>query len=171
MRRVLMILMTAGLVACAPEAVEVPAEVVEVAEVAAPATLDEFHASMDWQAGPGETLEADCANAVHTLLRPGGRAAALSALQAAGYECIYGEAHEDYPEPAAQCTRSFATRACQFDWEVFVTSDPARPDSVETTDSSFRRDCVGTADDWPDAMESAIDDQLAPPPALEPEPV
>jgi hypothetical protein len=37
-------------------------------------------------------------------------------------------------------------------------------------DGSFKRDCVGTADDWPEPIQSAIDDQLAPmtPPAVPP---
>lgn len=133
-------------------------------------TIADVHQESDWQWAPGETLQAGLAAEVSQTGREAGRAALIAELQAAGYECIYGEAHEDYPEPAAQCTRSFATRACQFDWEVFVTSDPAVPDSVETAETSFRRDCVGTGGDWPEPVESAIDDQLAPAPALEPDP-
>ena len=59
-----------------------------------------------------------------------GRAATLAQLAWAGDECTYGEAHEDYPEPMAVCTRSFASRACQFDWDVSLTSDPKTPDIV-----------------------------------------
>jgi hypothetical protein len=62
----------------------------------------------------------------------------------------------------AVCSRSFATRACQFDWEVALTSDPGRPGKVETTETGFRRDCVNAADDWPVPVDSAIGDQLAP---------
>lgn len=127
-----------------------------------PQTITEMHQWNDWQHERGEKLYAALANDVSRIARRSGRAAAIGQLQDAGYECIYGEAHEDYPEPAAQCTRSFATRACQLDWEVFLTSDPANPDSVDTTDVAFRRDCVGTAQDWPEPVESAIDDQLAP---------
>lgn len=127
-----------------------------------PGTITEMHQWNDWQHERGEKLYAALANDVSRIARQSGRAETISQLQAAGYECIYGEAHEDYPEPAAQCTRSFATRACQFDWEVFLTSDPERPDSVESTDVSFRRDCVSTAQDWPEPVNSAIDDQLAP---------
>ncbi len=137
---------------------------------AAAKTIADMHQEGDWQHGAGEALQAGLAAEVSRIGQDEGRAALIAELQAAGYECIYGEAHEDYPEPAAQCSRSFATRACQMDWEVFVTSDPAVPDSVDTADTAYRRDCVGTADDWPEAMKSAIDDQLAPPPALEPEP-
>ena len=125
-------------------------------------TIAEVHQEGDWQWAPGEALQAGLAEQVSRIGRDEGRAALIAELQAAEYECIYGEAHEEYPEPAAQCTRSFATRACQFDWEVFVTSDPAVPDSVETADTSFRRDCVGTEQDWPEAAASTIDDQLAP---------
>lgn len=125
-------------------------------------TIAEVHQEGDWQWAAGEVLQAGLAEQVSRIGREAGRAALIAELQAAGYECTYGEAHADYPEPAAQCTNSFATRACQFDWEVFVTSDPAVPDSVESSDTSFRRDCVGTDGDWPEAVESAIDDQLAP---------
>jgi len=142
----------------------------EVPVEAAAKTIADVHQQGDWQWAPGEALQAGLAAQVSRIGRDAGRAALIAELQEAGYECIYGEAHEDYPEPAAQCTRSFATRACQFDWEVFVTSDAARPDSVETNDTSFRRDCVGTGQDWPEVVKSAIDAQLAPPPALEPEP-
>jgi len=127
-----------------------------------PQTLLEMHQWHDWQHERGDALYAALANDVSRIARTHGRAAALGQLGEAGYECQFGEAHEDYPEPAAVCTRSFATRACQFDWEVTLTSDPARLDSIETTDVDFRRDCVGTGGDWPEPVESAIDDQLAP---------
>jgi hypothetical protein len=62
------------------------------------------------------------------------------------------------------CSRSFATRRCQMDWEISSTADKGM---VTWVDGAFRRDCVGLADDWPDQVKSAIDDQLAPaaPPA------
>lgn len=87
-------------------------------------------------------------------------------LGVAGYECQFGEAHTDYPEPMAVCARRIATRACQMDWEMSFTSDPKWPDSVDSTVVDFRRDCVGTAADFPEPVESAIDDQPDPPPAL-----
>lgn len=127
-----------------------------------PQTISEMHQWNDWQHERGEKLYAALANDVSRIAHRDGRASTIAQLQEAGYECIYGEAHEDYPEPAAQCTRSFATRACQMDWEVFLTSDPGRLDSIATTDVDFRRDCVSTGADWPEPVVSAIDDQLAP---------
>lgn len=106
-----------------------------------PQTVAEVHQWYDWRHERGEKLYVALANDFSRIARRDGRAAAIAQLGEAGYECQYGEAHEDYPEPAVQCTRSFATRACQFDWEVFVTSDPAIPDSVETADTGFRRLC------------------------------
>lgn len=129
-------------------------------------TLAEMHQSHDWQHEPGEALQAAMNEDAARIGRAEGRAATLAQLQAAGYECQFGEAHADYPEPMAVCARSFATRACQFDWEVVLTSDPARPDGVETIAADFTRDCVATADDWPKPVVSAIDDQLAPPPEI-----
>lgn len=127
-----------------------------------PQTMTEIHQTHDWQYGRGDDLAAALERDFARLARQQGRAATLAELQAADYACTYGEGHEDYPEPGAVCARSFATRACQMDWEVSLTSDPARPDSVDWTDSAFRRDCVGTADDWPEPITSEIDSQLAP---------
>jgi hypothetical protein len=127
-----------------------------------PQTMTEILQTHDWQYDRGGDLVAALDRDFARLARQQGRAATLAKLQAAGYACSYGEGHEDYPEPAAVCTRSFATRACQMDWEVSLTSDPARPDSVDWTDAGFRRDCVGTADDWPEPITSEIDSQLAP---------
>lgn len=114
----------------------------------------------DWQALHGaeaaEAFERIAENRLTKLTRT----EAIEDLRAAGFECIFGEAHPDYPDPAAQCTRSFATRACQMDWEIFSTAEQGR---VADVDASFTRDCVGTDRDWPEPKESAIDDQLAPP--------
>lgn len=139
---------------CAPEPAPVQAFV--------PRSLAESLQSRDWSSAPGETLDNDFATDVNTVLRDSSRGHGLSALGDAGYECIFGEAHADYPEPTAQCTRSFATRACQFDWVVYLSTDPAVPDEIDSLETGFRRDCVGTANDWPEPVVSAIDDQLAP---------
>lgn len=127
-----------------------------------PQTVAEVHQWYDWQHERGEKLYVALANDFSRIARRDGRAGAIAQLGEAGYECQYGEAHEAYPEPMAVCTRSFATRACQMDWEVSLTSNPRRPDSVESTSVDFRRDCVGIGGDWPEPVESAIDDQLAP---------
>jgi hypothetical protein len=127
-----------------------------------PATLEELHQTLDWDMDDGRQLNDTYASGVRRILGSLSRPDEIDLLKAAGYECIFGEGHELYPDPAAQCTRSFATRECQFDWEVFTTvGDDRKLDDVE---ASFRRDCVGTDRDWPDAVNSPIDDQLAPPP-------
>lgn len=124
-------------------------------------SLDALHTAHNWHGDNGQALDRIYGAEVRRILAPMRREGALNALGAAGYECIYGEGHADYPEPAAQCTYSFATRACQMDWEVFLTSDPAVPGGVDTLDGAFRRDCVGTDQDWPVPLRSAVDDQLA----------
>jgi hypothetical protein len=147
------VLLVAGIGACAHHA-------------AGPATLAELHAAHDWQHEDGAALDKAMSRQADRLAKGASRAAAIAQLGEAGYTCLYGEAHEDYPEPAAVCARSFATRACQMDWEVVITSDPARPDSIDSSGGEFRRDCVGLDRDWPEPIKSAIDDQLAPGPEL-----
>ena len=151
------VLLVAGIGACAHHA-------------AGPATLAELHAAHDWQHEDGEALDKAMSRQADRLAKGASRAAAIAQLNEAEYTCLYGEAHEDYPEPAAVCARSFATRACQMDWEVVITSDPARPDSIDSSGSEFRRDCVGLDRDWPEPIKSAIDDQLAPGPELPTQP-
>jgi hypothetical protein len=153
MKRFLVLVLAAGLGACAHEA-------------AGPKTVTELHQQHVWQHEPGADLMAAMETGFSRIAHREGRAATLAQLAEAGYECTYGEAHEDYPEPMAVCTRSFASRACQFDWDVSLTSDPKTPDSVDSAEAGFRRDCVGLADDFPEPVKSAIDDQLARPPAL-----
>ena len=119
-------------------------------------TLEAAH---DWQHEPGEALNAGWNEGVKTLLGKLSRQDAIAAIEGAGFACIYGEAHQDYPDPMAVCSRSFATRACQMDWEISSTADKGM---VQELDGAFRRDCVGMDDDWPDKVKSAIDDQLAP---------
>lgn len=124
-----------------------------------PQTLDDLEAAHDWQYLPGERLNADWASGVQGILGAMSRPQAIAAIEAAGFSCMYGEAHEDYPDPMAVCSRSFATRRCQMDWEISSTADKGM---VNWVDGAFTRDCVGVEDDWPDAVKSAIDDQLAP---------
>ena len=124
-----------------------------------PQTLDDLKAAHDWQYEAGERLNADWASGVQGILGALSRSDAIAAIQAAGFECMYGEAHEDYPDPMAVCSRSFATRRCQMDWEISSTADKGM---VAEVDGLFRRDCVGTDLDWPDAVKSAIDDGLVP---------
>lgn len=136
-----------------------PAPTGERATPAPPLDLKSIQSARDWQYEAGDKLDAgfkaDAAGLLGKLSRPD----AIKTLTDAGFECIYGEAHQDYPDPMAVCTRSFATRACQFTWEISSTADKGMVDDV---DAGFRRDCVGTDEDWPDRIESAIDEQLAP---------
>jgi hypothetical protein len=152
--KLLMVGMAVFAVACAP-APEAPAP-----ETPSSKTLAELESAHDWQHGAGEKLNADWNTGVQAILGKLSRPEAIAAIEAAGFSCMYGEAHLDYPDPMAVCTRSFATRSCQMDWEIASTADKGMVTSV---DGAYRRDCVGVGDDWPDPVKSAIDDQLAPP--------
>jgi hypothetical protein len=125
-----------------------------------PASLKDLETAHDWQNEPGEKANAAWNDGVKAVLGKMTRPDAIKAITDAGFECIYGEAHPNYPDPMAVCTREFATRACQMTWEISSTADKGMVDEV---DGSYRRDCVGTDQDWPDKIESAIDNQLAPP--------
>ena len=151
-----------ALTACSPKAPEPVAP--PAGQAAAPASLKDLEAAYDWQHEPGEKANAAWNDGVKAIIGKMSRPDAIAAIEAAGFECIYGEAHQDYPDPMAVCTRSFATRACQMDWEISSTAEKGM---VDEADGTFKRDCVGTDDDWPDKIKSAIDDQLAPatPPA------
>ena len=87
-----------------------------------PQTMTEMHQWYDWQHERGEKLYAALANDFSRIARKEGRAATIAQLAEAGYECQYGEAHEDYPEPMAVCTSSFAGPICS------ASSAGSRPD-------------------------------------------
>ena len=147
--------------ACSPAAPPAPAPTPESASpaAAAPTDLKGLEAAHDWQHEAGEALNTGWVDGVKAIIGKMSRPDAIAAIEAAGFSCIYGEAHQDYPDPMAVCSRSFATRACQMDWEISSTADKGM---VDEADGAFRRDCVGMDDDWPDKVKSAIDDQLAP---------
>ncbi len=151
------LLSAALLAACSPAPTREPAPAPPVA--AKPADLAALEAAHDWQYDPGEALNVSWNEGVKAILGQMSRADAIGAIEAAGFECMYGEAHEDYPDPMAVCTHSFATRDCQMDWEIASTADKAMVDEVDAT---FKRDCVLTDRDWPDKINSAIDGGLAP---------
>jgi hypothetical protein len=157
MKRVALIAALA-LAACTPAAQTASAPAEPAAPVH-PADLKALDAAHDWQNEPGERLNADFAAGAKAILGKMTRPDIIAAQNEAGFECTYGEAHQDYPDPMAVCTKSFATRACQFDWEIASTADKGMVDEVT---ASFKRDCVGADQDWPDKVKSAIDDQLAP---------
>jgi hypothetical protein len=151
-----------ALAACSPEAGTGPeAPPALAAELAAPANLKALEVAHDWQYGDGAKLNADWNAGVKAVLGKMSRPDAIGAITGAGFDCIYGEAHEDYPDPMAVCSRSFATRDCQMGWEIASTADKGR---VNEVDGMFTRDCVGIDRDWPDPIRSAIDDQLGPTP-------
>lgn len=125
-----------------------------------PDTLPLLHDAHDWQNEDGARLATAYSRGARHILQGLARPDDTQLLGKAGYACIYGEAHQEYPDPTAQCTRSFATRSCQLDWEIYTSIESGRVDHVE---ANFTRDCVGTDRDWPSPKESAIDDQLAPP--------
>jgi hypothetical protein len=154
-----------ALCGCTPESetVSAPAQPAaaapQPAAPAQPADLKALDAAHDWQNAPGETLNAAFSAGAAAVLGKLSRPDAIAAINGAGFECIYGEAHPDYPDPMAVCTKSFATRACQFEWEITSTADKGIVDEVA---AGFKRDCAGTDRDWPDKVNSPIDDQLAP---------
>ena len=160
MNRIAFALMLAAS-ACSPAQPPASTPAPEPAPVALPTPTDlkALEAAHDWQHEPGEALNVAWVEGVKAVIGKLSRRAAIDAVEAAGFSCVYGEAHEDYPDPMAVCSRSFATRACQMDWEISSTADKGMTTGA---DGAFRRDCVGMGDDWPDKVKSAIDDGLAP---------
>lgn len=146
--------------ACSPAP---PSEPAATPAATTPADLKALETMHDWQTESGDKLNADWDAGVKNLLGKMSRSGIISAVESAGFACTYGEAHPDYPDPMAVCTRSFATRACQMDWEISSTAENGMVDEV---DGMFTRDCVGVDRDWPEPKASAIDDQLAPAPPL-----
>jgi hypothetical protein len=158
--KLLMVGLAVFAVACAPSP-EAPAPAPTPApEAPGPKTLAELESAHDWQHGAGEKLNADWNSGVQGILGKLSRPDVIAAIEAAGFECMYGEAHKDYPDPMAVCTKGFATRSCQMDWEIASAADKGMVTSV---DGAYRRDCVGVDDDWPEPIKSEIDNQLAPP--------
>ena len=98
------------LAACSPAPAPTPEPAPAPPAAVAPVDLKALEAAHDWQYEPGDKLNADWDAGVKALLGKMSRPDIIGAVNAAGFECIYGEGHEDYPDPAAQCTRSFATR-------------------------------------------------------------
>jgi hypothetical protein len=159
MKRIALIAVLA-LAACTPKEPQAAAPDAPVPQTAAaPVALKALEAAHDWQYDPGEKLNAAWNDGVKALIGKMSRPDAIKAITDAGFECQYGEAHEKYPDPMAVCTRSFATRECQMDWEISSTADKGM---VDEADGSYTRDCVGVDRDWPEPKKSAIDDQLAP---------
>ena len=149
--------------ACSPAhrtASDAPPAPADPPAAVSPTTLSELATYRDWSNGdPVKHAVAFDADA-RRILAPMSRAQTIDAFGSAGYECQYGEAHEQYPDPMQVCIREFATRACQMAWEISTTADQGMTTEVLT---DFKRDCVGTDKDWPHAVESDIDMQLAPP--------
>ncbi len=151
------------LAACSPAQPTAPEAAADPARGSAdvvPETLSDLATYLDWTNGdPVKHSVAFDADA-RRILASMSRVQTIEAFGAAGYQCQYGEATEEYPDPMQVCKREFATRECQMTWEITTTADKGMTTEVLT---DFKRDCVGTDKDWPHAIESAIDDQLAPP--------
>jgi hypothetical protein len=159
MKRIALIAVVA-LAACSPKAPEAAAPEAPAPQTAAtPADLKALEQAHDWQYEPGEKANAAWNDGVKAVIGKMSRPDAIKAITDAGFECTYGEAHEKYPDPMAVCTRSFATRECQMDWEISSTAEKGM---VDEADGSYKRDCVGVDRDWPEPIKSAIDNQLAP---------
>src|SRR5690349_10692744 len=91
-----------GFAACAPKQAEAPppAEPSVAAELAGKATtLKDLEAQHDWQHETGEKLNAAWNEGVKSILGKMSRPDAINAIKEAGFECEYGEAHENYPDP------------------------------------------------------------------------
>jgi hypothetical protein len=120
-----------------------------------PATVADIASAHDWQNEPGASLNAGFQADMLRLLKGLAPESAAATLREAQYECEVGD--------ATACNRSFATRACQMDWTVAF---PTNGGAIRAVAANFRRDCVGRTGDWPEARNSAIDDQVAPAPAF-----
>lgn len=112
----------------------------------------------DWAGDSGKSLAAEYKRDMTRRLVGRDIGDALETLKADGYDCATGEAHEAHPDPISVCRKSFATRACQTDWEVTLSPRKA---VVRNAETEFTRDCVGVDRDWPAPKRSAIDDGLA----------
>ena len=124
-----------------------------------PMSAGDIDAAYDWNLDDGRALASAFSRDMRRLLAGDDIGSALQSLRDAGYDCATGEAHEARPDPISVCEKSFATRACQLDWEVTLEPEDGR---VREVGAGFARDCVGKDRDWPEAKASAIDDQLAP---------
>jgi hypothetical protein len=123
------------------------------------AALAELAATEDWANADPVKATIAFETGVRRALAPLSAPAASEALASAGYTCRDATPQEREQSLAQVCTREFATRACQMTWEVKAPADLSAADVII---ADFQRDCVGTERDWPHAVASAIDDQLAP---------
>ncbi|MBY0421846.1 MAG: hypothetical protein K2Q06_06045, partial [Parvularculaceae bacterium] len=103
-------------------------------------SVAEFESSRDWISGDGASEARAFDRGMGRALRGAPIADAIADLRDAGYECETGEAHERHPDPMTVCRWSFATRACQLDKTVVLSTSRGVVRDVEAT---FERDCVG----------------------------
>ncbi len=123
-----------------------------------PASLAELGRASDWSLDDGDALAYRFQRDMRRLLVGRSVSDALSDLRSDGYDCNTGEAHEDHRGPLSVCRKSFATRACELDWEVSLAAEDA---AIFSVDTGFARDCIGKDRDWPEAKLSAIDNGRA----------
>src|SRR5689334_18895891 len=117
-----------ALAACSPTATEAAPPADKAAAAVTHANLKDLEAAYDWQHEPGEKSNSAWNDGVKAIIGKMARPDAMAAIEAAGFECMYGEAHQDYPDPMAVCTKSFATRACQMDWDISSTAEKGMVD-------------------------------------------
>jgi hypothetical protein len=101
-----------------------------------PKTLAEIHQAQKWPRTSGAELNGSFRKDVKRFLMGMAREDVTAAAEADVYKCTYGEGHDDYPELTAQCTKRLATRACQMEWNIRLTSDQKKPGKVDDVDRS-----------------------------------
>jgi hypothetical protein len=168
MRRSLLILAALALSACDPKPAPTASPTPTPTPTAAPAaaSLGEIATAHAWTTEPGEALSVALAADAQRILLPMTRAALIDALPAAGYQCQYGEATAEYPNPLQVCTRTATTDGCELGWELSTTASNAG--QTETVDSTFTRNCPGIERDWPMQSDPGQDLASSPMPTLPP---
>ncbi len=131
------------------------------AHTPAPKTFAELRASNSWHSAEGAKLENQYDAFIAAIVQGKSTSALVAGLEAEDYVCTATPQHD-----TTVCAAGFATRACQMDWTVTLTHSVDVADKIESAVSDFGRDCVGRSDDWPEPVDSAIDDMLAKPPPL-----
>jgi hypothetical protein len=175
MKRLLLLATAAALAACSPAP---PAPAASASPSAAPAALPllepaparlgDLMKSRTWRTEDGKLL-ADWFDAeAKRLMKPMTRSQTVDQFQTAGWECMYGEGSEDYPNPLQVCTLSFGTPECQLDWEI--STEAENSGATKDVSTTFTRDCIGVDRDWPEKKTGPMDDNLAKPALPTPSP-
>lgn len=148
-----------ALAACSPAPPPAPAAS-SPPSPAGPKTLGDLAMAYEWRTADAAKLSATLKADATRILKPLKRSETITAFAEAGYQCMYGEASDGYPDPMQVCKRSFGTPECQLDWEISTTAAKGMTDEV---DASFTRDCIGTDRDYPEPKTGDMDKNLATP--------